>query len=370
MAGRKPRKARTSEPQPPTPPETSNSQDGTKRRVFTAVAIAVSVGLTLLTAEVGARVYQEGGWSEAWGVFASGEVPFSDSTGDAWVIPDPELGYRLNPTHSETNSLGLRNPEIERRKAPGVKRLLVVGDSISADAKGYVMLLRDQLAGQFEVINGAVPGYTTYQERLLLERHLLALEPDLVVLQYCVNDNHRFLHRLDPQGNFLITEQARRVLLPQEGDPLAWLPRSSYLVSSLRLALLGLRSSDGEFHWQQYPDFASAWQDESWPDFRDQLLAIQAAVEASGARLTVIMPPYVPQIDPRLPQGAEAYVFKPQAKMAAICTELGIPLLDLRPAYEDQGSWKLYRDILHLNDDGHRVTADAVREHLSALGWL
>lgn len=370
MAGRRPKRPSAPEPRPKPSSEPSSRPKRSKHRLFTVAAIVSSVALTLLVAEIGVRLYEEGGWSEAWGVFASGEVPFSDLEGDQWVIADPELGYRLNPAHSETNSLGLRNPEIELHKPSGVKRLVVVGDSVSADPEGYVTLLRRQLAGQFEVINGAVPGYTTYQERLLFEKHLLPLEPDLVVLQYCVNDNHRFLHRFDPEGGFLITEDARRALLLGEGDLLAWLPRSSYLASRLRLALVRERASSGEFHWQQFPDFATAWQDESWPQFRDELRAIQSAVTEAGALLTVIMPPYVPQIDPRLPQGSETYVFKPQSKMAAICKELDIPLLDLQPIYAEKGSWKLFRDILHFNEEGHRVTADAVREHLGKLGWL
>ena len=63
--------------------------------------------------------------------------------------------------------------------------------------------LRDGLAdrvGAVEVVNAAIPGYTTHQERLLFESGLDDARPELVLLQYCLNDNHRFLHRFDAQG--------------------------------------------------------------------------------------------------------------------------------------------------------------------------
>ena len=338
---------------------------------FALITVALSVVFTLLAAELGLRRYEAGGWRDFfWGLFAGGSVTFPDLGQEGWVLADPELGYRLNPANPTTSSLGLKNPEIEIRKPSGVKRLIVVGDSVTADPNGYVAIMRDQLAGQYEVINAGVPGYTTYQERLFLERDLLALEPDIVVLQYCLNDNHRFLHRFGPEGRLLITEEARRALLPETGDPLAWLPRWSRLAASLRIALLRWKTSGGRPHWERYPDFAPAWRDSSWPDFRDQLAAMRAAVDDAGARLTVIAPPYVPQLDPRLPPGSQAYVFKPQAHLASICADLEIPLLDLHPVYVQQGSRKLYRDILHFNEAGHRVTAEAVQRHLVGLGWI
>ena len=87
--------------------------------------------------------------------------------------------------------------------------------------KGYVNLLRRGLAGQAEVLNGAVPGYTTHQERLWFERELAGLDSDFVVLQYCLNDNFEFLHRFDSESGILATEEARRVFLPEEGE-YAW----------------------------------------------------------------------------------------------------------------------------------------------------
>ena len=55
------------------------------------------------------------------------------------------------------------------------------------------MLLEQTLAGRhpgrsFEVINSGVPGYSTFQQHRYLELHGDALDPDLLILQICLND--------------------------------------------------------------------------------------------------------------------------------------------------------------------------------------
>ena len=95
--------------------------------------------------------------------------------------------------------------------------------------KGFVSLIRRKM-GELEnqsiqVINASVPGYTTYQERLFLERDLLQLKPDLVLLQYCVNDNHKFLHMFNTSQRWLVTPKAAKALLPERAS---WISRWIY----------------------------------------------------------------------------------------------------------------------------------------------
>ncbi len=216
-----------------------------KRIFFSAATILLSVTSLLLIAELALRWREEGSARGVWGTLTSGEVPFSEFAGEGWFAADPALGYRFNPRRSEVNALGIVHPEIPPGKLDGLERVIVLGDSVAQDEDSFVSLLREEIKGRAEVINAAIPGYTTYQERLLLERYLLPLEPDVIVLQYCANDHHRFLHRFDPDSGMLFTEEARRVLLPEEGDPLGWLPRGSYLAFRVRFALLKWRTKGG-----------------------------------------------------------------------------------------------------------------------------
>ena len=330
--------------------------------------MGISLGLVL--GETLTRRVVEGSWSAAISSFASGYVPLSDVGSEVWAEAHPELGYRQRANTELTNSIGLRNPEISVAKPAGRRRLLVLGDSVSADRDGYVATLRQQLMPEIEVINAAVPGYTTYQERVFLERDLLRLEPDFVLLQYCLNDNHRFLHKVDPTGRFLFTEEAERIVQPDSGW-LALLPRNSYLAHRIRLALLARPAVESNFDWRTAADVAPAWQQSSWIDFRHELGRIQALASAADAKLAVIAPPYIPQLDPRV-EGEQmlAECWFPQAQLRAICDVLRIPLSDLAEPIATNGSWALYRDRIHFNDAGNQVVAEATLTFLRDLDWV
>lgn len=99
----------------------------------------------------------------------------------------------------QTNSLGMRGPEIEIEKPAGVLRVLCIGDSCTfgSGAGGrmtYPVQLQEQLeatlgAGKVQVINAGVPGYTSYQAVAYLESRGLALDPDAVILIAGYNDS-------------------------------------------------------------------------------------------------------------------------------------------------------------------------------------
>ncbi len=123
--------------------------------------------------------------------------------------PVPHFEYQggLNSFHDfqgKSNSLGMRDREHAEVKAPGVTRLVVLGDSIAAGLR--VEKLEEifparleaglRAAGRaVEVINLAVSGYNTGQEVEMLKVRGLAFAPDLVILAYCLNDT-----RLDDGG--------------------------------------------------------------------------------------------------------------------------------------------------------------------------
>jgi lysophospholipase L1-like esterase len=335
-----------------------------KNLLFLFVANLLGFLLVFGGAEFVVRWRAEHGFSPAWRSLFTASSPLSDlGTGNV-LIADPDLGYRFNPALPGVNSIGIRGPEIAPAKAGGKERIVVLGDSVAAPANGFVTLLREALHGQAEVINAAVPGYTTYQERRLLERDLLRVHSDLVLLQYCLNDNHQFLHRFDAQAHMLFTEEARRAVLPSGSGLFAVLARHSYLALRIRLALLSLRAFHPAYPWEDQPDVAAAWQDDPWNTFAGHLAAMRDEVAANGGRLTVLMAPYRPQFDSALLARNARYVLKPQEKMTQICSELGVPLLDLYPVFTAHGGGRLFFDNYHFNAAGHSIAAE------SLLGFL
>lgn len=100
-------------------------------------------------------------------------------------------------TRVRTSSLGLRERERPIERA-GALRVVATGDSITFgigvdDDDAYPQqlerLLRERGSGDVEVWNAGVPGYAMADLLGFLRRRLLALEPDVIVLQLSKNDS-------------------------------------------------------------------------------------------------------------------------------------------------------------------------------------
>jgi lysophospholipase L1-like esterase len=131
---------------------------------------------------------------------------------------DPRLFWRLRPgvrtiwdfTVVSTNAQGLRHDGPIGAKPPGALRIVCLGDSVTFGYRVPLVfpdapeqwdrtdapypgrlerILRERFPGrEVEVIALAVPGYSTHQGLLLLERWIGRLEPDVVVICFGFND--------------------------------------------------------------------------------------------------------------------------------------------------------------------------------------
>jgi hypothetical protein len=109
---------------------------------------------------------------------------------------DPELGWfpipnKVTPLGDRLNSIGLRDIEL----VPSTGRtILFVGDSfvyglgVKVEDR-FTERLREQLPGT-RIVNAGVAAYGTDQELLLLKRLWPRIEPDVVVLIVCVDNDH------------------------------------------------------------------------------------------------------------------------------------------------------------------------------------
>jgi lysophospholipase L1-like esterase len=343
----------------------------TPRRRVPRLILLLSTNLlvffaTFAALEVAYRVYRDGFPAGIVHIFSS--VPYSNPGTDNPVIFDGELGYRLNPAREKISRLGIKNPEVAIPKPAGVHRIVVLGDSIPWDRPGFVDYVRDDLTGRgsYEVINASVPGYTSFQEVRFFERHLADVAPDLVLWIYCLNDNHKFLHRFDEKANMLLTPEAEASLrINSRWDALV---SRSYLLSLLRRRLLGWTASHptgGHYPWEDIPDFNVAWKDATWPAYEELLRTMRQRL--GSARLVVVAVPFEPQLLLRHDSRPE-YVRKPQRLLGDLCREHRVPFLDLYPTFSqayDAGQ-TLFRDGVHLVEAGHRLASSAILDFLAA----
>ena len=322
--------------------------------------------------EVGVRIFHDG-LRETCSRIVHGEpAPYSNIGTGQWVISDPELGYRLNPEQEGINSLSVRHAEVTIPKPPGLFRIVVLGDSIpwAKGAFGFVddIAKRIETRGAVEVINPGVPGYTSFQELTFFKRYLLQVEPDLVVWTYCLNDNHKFLHRFDEKAQMLFTDEAARSLeIHSSWD---WIVSRSYVLTWIRVGVLArqepVTAQTARFVWETRPDFNIAWKDYSWRFYESHLAEMVDLLKPRGIRLAIVVFPYEPQIIYRKMRDRLDEILAPQHHLEGLCRKYSVPCLDLYPSFErayEQGR-TLYRDGIHPNPEGHTLTADEVLRFL------
>jgi lysophospholipase L1-like esterase len=121
-------------------------------------------------------------------------------------VPDPELGWKHRPGAEDTywgarvkiNSYGMRGPERGPAKPAGVRRVLVLGDSVvfglglEDDAETLPARLERELeeTADFpvECLDAAVCGWSPWQHQRFLAREGERWQPDLVLLGFVLND--------------------------------------------------------------------------------------------------------------------------------------------------------------------------------------
>jgi len=128
----------------------------------------------------------------------------------------PGLGYRLAANYSQgtilTDEFGFRRPPQPRPLAR--RSILLLGDSVAFGGgvpyeAGLGAILENQLSRdlgqQIAVWNAAVPGYNSVQESILFEDLRKKVKPDLVMVEFCMNDYLEPV-TLTPSGKLDTTE--------------------------------------------------------------------------------------------------------------------------------------------------------------------
>lgn len=147
-------------------------------------------------------------------------VPFA-SISNIYRIDDAILNWRYVPNSVVSegkvdyryNRAGFRDVDHSIRKLSGIKRIIVVGDSVT---EGYGVewkyvfanLLQSRLGPQREVIVLAAGGLNTPQEVHLLKQEGLSYAPDLVVINFVLNDAD-FFTRFDEAQRYSAEMAAR-----------------------------------------------------------------------------------------------------------------------------------------------------------------
>jgi lysophospholipase L1-like esterase len=316
--------------------------------------VVVVLGLvgSLLSVELALRVADHFGWIGIW------EEARVAQMSSIWnQSENPKLVYQHRPDYHKqgvrmTERHGILRPTDVAIEAPvDTLRVAVLGDSVAAAIKlPYEQRLSTHLqealagerAGSVEVLNFGVNGYGTLQEAMLLEELASRFEPDLLILQYCVND------------------------FRPSGQPLRFFTQPSpfYAVDFLRYQRMRLHPEAG------YPT-AAYWEelygtdDAGWDSVSQGFDQVIDYARKNEIKVLLV-------IFPAISHGGwfEGDAAGRHDRVTKLARSAGFDVLDLLPVYAKRGVEELRFeawDTFHPNPLGHRIAAEAIAGKLSEM---
>jgi hypothetical protein len=261
------------------------------------------------------------------------------------------------------NAAGYRDLPRAPEPAPGVRRLLLLGDSFAWGAsvefddalpQRLERALTRRRRERWEVVSLALPGMNTVDQAAQLEQEGFAYRPDVVLLAYVLNDSEDS-----------VAAEARRAAdwaeERRQPAPPSLLDRSA-LLQWVRLRLWATRENRRRVsgYLSMYAGDASGW------------TAGQKALERMGGLCRARGVPLVVAIFPLFGNPLDQrYPFAPlHAKVADAAARAGARVIDLLPAYRGL-RWDLLVvdgvDDEHPNEIAHRIAANVILHDLDAV---
>jgi lysophospholipase L1-like esterase len=235
----------------------------------------------------------------------------------------PRYGVVLDPGAADVNSRGMRDREYPPAPAPGIVRVLLLGDSITEWGR-WSELVEERLNAEglrCEILNAAVAGWNLYQYWAFLKDNVSVYQPDLVLVGFCLNDI--------PQSNLMAT------VLPRGEDAYYFVPRAGP-GRELDVRFTARISPFWFTHSALYRLAASlVWlrrhEDRGIADDRPGML--REMKEMSRGRILGIVFPYLIPLDRYSGEQRRDY-----AETVGRLDEAGIEYLDLTPAMNRSGA--------------------------------
>jgi lysophospholipase L1-like esterase len=283
----------------------------------------------------------------------------------------------------ETNSLGLRHPELGR-KSDDEFRVLVLGDSITFGdyvpfEETYTAQLESRLDGsrpRVTVINAGLPGAGASDELYHYLEICDAVDADLILVGMYLNDAQsggRFYARSLPEpyasSRFLSwlvnrVEVLRISLWSDEVIPEIDPGWREDFQGDRRLRTGDMWNDQDAFDFEIYNasmDFGIAWNPQSWVILERIMRTLTLAARQREQKIAAFLFPVHIQVKGTVED------FGPQRSFAAMCESIDLPCFDLVQALRvdwQADQTKLYFDHCHLTPHGNTVVAAALAEWL------
>ncbi len=342
------------------------------RYLANTLLVAISLLLSLVVCEIVVRMLNlapEVVYVEKWRVRLSENprigyepIPNLDSTGKS---------VQFYSYIGRSNGMGYRDYDHPMTKEPGSKRVLVIGDSVTAglwindDSQIFTSVMERSLGARgigSDVMNFGVSGYNTRQEVETLKVRGLPFKPDVVVLAYCLND------RSQDDGNIygLLLAEEKEV---SAGNALNT-ARTSFLVrhsALLRMIAYKVLPSSFKVERGNAGDAVQVF----YADSVEESFAELAELGRShGFEVVVAVFPDFGEADKGL-EGAYGYAAE-HANIARLSRKHGFHHLDMLEPFRAcrknaPAGYTISYDRYHPNEIGNRCAGEGIADAVSTL---
>lgn len=294
----------------------------------------------------------------------------SDSSGRRYIPHwDGVCNINGRKYRAHTNSMGLRERELSLGKDDKIYKLLFLGDSITfgigveAD-NTFVRILENLLnmhpqAKSFATINAGVCGAFTFEEINLLKKVGIKYHPDVVVLNFYLNDivvgspedtkenkdeweKTYFKYKVSmPFKSFLANHSEFYKFL-----------RETYRNLLLEMNLIKVPST-------YCGEWGSSMEDNYYEKFGEYIREIKELGDKEGFKLVIVFFPNYFQVS------GESLDNVPQKRLSVIAQSESIPFFDLLPVFKAKRKARtFYLDCAHLAPKGHQFVAENIYQFL------
>ncbi len=339
-----------------------------RRRVIYALVVLVAFfGL----AEVGTRIFGRGLLHQATSPPPERQDGAPNLPGNPYLLWEMVPGQRQEMgVTSSINEYGLRGPEWSLEKPEGVRRIMAVGDSSvygfgMYDQDVFTALLDARTGDSVQVINSAVPGYSTFQTVNLLKIRSLALGPDVLIIGNLWSDNN-FDTMVDRElmaayGTFgNRTSRSIREFLEAS---------AAFRAFDYLLRVKSREPDPDKVGWMEgRPEGGMARRVEI-NDYAHNLQTMAELVHEIGGEVMFLV---LANQEDLVPSGHGPAAWDPYRDvMRDTAARHGAPVVDVPVAFRSSGlkGNDLFIDAMHPSARGHAIIADAVEAVLLERGW-
>jgi HEAT repeat protein len=254
-----------------------------------------------------------------------------------YVMKSDAVGW---PPWEEINADGLRDRMRPHEKPEGVRRVVVLGDSVTLGAQirrdqAFPQLLEAQLAAAgrpIEVMNVSLWGWSTRQERIAWDRIARRYQPDAAILAVCLNDIPELYNNLERPPRWLTAQHEH---------------------SAVARLIVNARGREIDSVERLFTDSEASRVREALDRFFGEVRLLRQQVEKDGASFAVVVFPFRFQVEAGAPDPSV------QRRIAAFCGAERLACLDLLPVLAPLGR-SAFVDYDHLSPAGAAATAEAV----------